>query len=91
LQFTCQLSYNGVVLDERLVKGITAQALEDLLRYRLGEPLVARDGEDEEDLYFDAVTFLARRPAIVRELERLTPKQLKKLLRHLEETVWQSR
>jgi hypothetical protein len=53
----------------RLMLLILAQAIEDVLRYELGLPLVGADVNEEEFLYYDALRFISRYPTLMRKLE----------------------
>lgn len=52
----------------RLSTLILAQAIEDILRFELGLPLVGVDACDYEDAYQDALCFVAKYPTLLKKI-----------------------
>lgn len=64
----------------RLPLEILAQAIEDVLRYELGLPLIAIDKQEEaESHYEEALEVIYRYPTLVRKLRRNKRKWLKEV------------
>lgn len=76
------------MVDKKLLKGITACALDDWLRYKLGKSLIGIDDTEEEYEHFiGALTYLAHRPHIRRILSSLTTDEMARLLETLEDYI----
>ena len=55
--------------DMRLMLLICAQAIEDVLRYELGLPLIGVEVSDEEEAYLDALQFISRYPTLMAKMK----------------------
>lgn len=56
---------------------ILAQAIEDVLRYELGLPLVGASTDQAFDIYSDALVFISRYPTLSKKLDNLRTKYKK--------------
>jgi len=52
-----------------------AQAVDDVLRYELGEPLVGLVKEREDEAYEDALSFLSQYPRLIQRLQVVDKQQ----------------
>ncbi len=63
---------------------ILAQAIEDILRFELGLPLVGTQAEEAEDAYYEALSFVARYPKLLSKV-RTNSRYKKQWLKEVED------